>query len=379
MQEIIARYINRILEQSTPEAPLWNMEKTRQGSAAHWNYIDGCMMTSLIRLYEQTGEERFFSFAERFVDYYVSEDGSLLGYELETYNLDNICEGRVLFDLYGATQKEKYRRAIELLHRQLSEQPRTKEGNFWHKRIYPHQVWLDGLYMAQVFATRYEADFKKKPDYTDIVRQFQNVRDNMFDEKKKLYYHGYDSAKRMFWANEKGLSKSFWLRAIGWFAVALVDVISYLPQSAKQERVQLSGLLNELAAGIVPYMDGTTGMLYQVVDQASRAGNYPETSGSSMIAYAMLKGARLGVLPDSYRETGAQIFEGVCKKYLSEKDGMLNLGGICLSAGLGPENNTKRDGTYEYYISEPVVENDAKGAAPFLMCYVELQAGEANT
>ncbi len=375
MQDIVARYIDRILEQSTPEAPLWNMEKIRQGAAPHWNYVDGCMMASLLRLYEQTGEERFFDFVERFIDYYVAEDGGILGYELETYNLDNICEGRVLFDLYRATKKEKYRRAIELLHWQLAQQPRTREGSFWHKRIYPHQVWLDGLYMAQVFAARYEVECRKRPDYSDIVRQFQNVRNTMFDEEKKLYYHGYDSAKRMFWANEKGLSKSFWLRAIGWFAVALIDVVSYLPQSAKEERAKLAGLLNELVEGIVPYIDDRTNMLYQVVDQAGREGNYPEASGSSMIAYAMLKGARLQILPQAYRKTGARIFDGVCKQYLSEKDGMLNLGGICLSAGLGPENNLKRDGTYEYYISEPVVENDAKGAAPFLMCYVELQAG----
>lgn len=374
MQDIVARYIDRILAQSTPQAPLWNMEQIRWGSAPHWNYIDGCMMTSLLRLYEQTGKERFFGFVERFIDYYVSEDGSLLGYALETYNLDNICEGRVLFDLYRATGKEKYRRAIELLHRQLTEQPRTKEGNFWHKLIYPHQVWLDGLYMAQVFAARYETEFEEKPDYTDIVSQFQNVRKHMFDEEKKLYYHGYDSAKRMFWANEKGLSQSFWLRAIGWFAVALVDVIAHLPQSAGEERAWLGGILSELVAGIVPYIDEDTNMLYQVVDQAGREGNYLETSGSSMIAYAMLKGARLGVLPLQYRATGARIFDGICRKYLSEKDGMLNLGGICLSAGLGPENNPKRDGTYGYYVSEPVVENDAKGAAPFLMCYVELQA-----
>ncbi len=374
MQDLIAHYIDRILAQSTPQAPLWNMEKTRQGSAPRWNYVDGCMMTSLLSLYEQTGEERFFRFVEHFIDYYVSEDGSMLSYALETYNLDNICEGRVLFDLYRATGKEKYRRAIALLHRQLTGQPLTTEGNFWQKLIYPHQVWLDGLYMAQVFAVRYENAFAQEPNYTDIVRQFQNVRDIMFDQEKKLYYHRYDSAKRMFWANEKGLSKSFWLRAVGWFAVALVDVISYLPQSAKEERAQLSMLLNELIEGIVPYINEDTNMLYQVVNQAEREGNYPETSGSSMIAYAMLKGARRGALPVQYRATGTLIFEGICRKYLSEKDGMLNLGGICLSAGLGPENNNKRDGTYEYYIAEPVLENDAKGAAPFLMCYVELQA-----
>ena len=151
-------------------------------------------------------------------------------------------------------------------------------------------------------------------------------------------------------------------------------MIAHLPQSAGEERAWLGGILSELVAGIVPYIDEDTNMLYQVVDQAGREGNYLETSGSSMIAYAMLKGARLGVLPLQYRATGARIFDGICRKYLSEKDGMLNLGGICLSAGLGPENNPKRDGTYGYYVSEPVVENDAKGAAPFLMCYGELLA-----
>lgn len=372
MYQKIDKYIEKLLNNSTPDAPLWNIENIKLGKPPHWNYIDGCMITALICAGEITGETKYTDFAEKFIDYYVREDGSILGYSMDKFNLDDVNEGRVLFDLYKKTGKEKYKKAIFLLHEQLEKQPRTITGNFWHKQIYPNQIWLDGLYMAQVFYVRFQKEFGGG-DYSDTVSQYKFVRGLMFDEDKKLYYHGCDCSKSAFWADkETGRSKNFWLRAIGWFCISLVDNIDYIDD--EDERKKLSEIFAEAIDGISQYADPETGMFYQVVDQGAREGNYLETSGSSMIAYAMMKGARLGIIDKKYSDMGKKTFDGICKKYLTvSEDGDLNLGGICLVAGLGPEDRRERDGSYEYYISEPVVENDAKGVAPFVLCYTEIK------
>lgn len=372
MYQKIDKYIEKLLNNSTPDAPLWNIENIKLGKPPHWNYIDGCMITALICAGEITGETKYTDFAEKFIDYYVREDGSILGYSMDKFNLDDVNEGRVLFDLYKKTGKEKYKKAIFLLHEQLEKQPRTVTGNFWHKQIYPNQIWLDGLYMAQVFYVRFQKEFGGG-DYSDTVSQYKFVRGLMFDEDKKLYYHGCDCSKSAFWADkETGRSKNFWLRAIGWFCISLVDNIDYIDD--EDERKKLCEIFAEAIDGISQYADPETGMFYQVVDQGAREGNYLETSGSSMIAYAMMKGARLGIIDKKYSDMGKKTFDGICKKYLTvSEDGDLNLGGICLVAGLGPEDRRERDGSYEYYISEPVVENDAKGVAPFVLCYTEIK------
>ncbi len=369
------RYIDGLLDKSTPEAPYWNIEAIRVGKPPHWNYIDGCMITALMAASEITGEKKYADFAERFIDYYVQEDGSIIGYSMDKFNLDDINEGRVLFDLYKITGKEKYKKAIMMLHEQIEKQPRTETGNFWHKKIYPDQIWLDGLYMAQVFYTRYQKEFGGK-DYSDTVNQFKNVRKLMFDENKKLYYHGCDCSKSAFWADkETGCSKNFWLRAIGWFCISLIDNIDYIDD--ENARKELCAIFAEAIDGISQYADPETGMYWQVVDCGGREGNYLETSGSSMIAYAMMKGARLGVIDKKYAAMGKKTFDGICEKYLRiTDDGELNLGGICLVAGLGPEDNPRRDGTYEYYVSEPVVDNDAKGVAPLVLSYMEIKRME---
>ncbi|MDE6667137.1 MAG: glycoside hydrolase family 88 protein [Clostridia bacterium] len=371
---VIDRYIDRLIDDTTPEAPIWNIENIRHGKEPAWNYIDGCMMTSLYTIYKLTGNRKYLDFIDNFVDYYVFDDGTIRGYEMSTYNVDNINEGRVLFDLYKETRKPKYKKAINLLYSQLQSQPRTETGNFWHKKIYPNQVWLDGLYMAQVFYTRYETTFNSARNYGDIVKQFRNVWQNMYDQDKKLYYHGWDVSKQAFWADpETGLSKSFWLRSVGWYTVGLVDAISYFDLSRPNLKAELITIFRKTIEGLEQYIDPEKHMFWQVVDQMGREGNYVETSGSAMIAYAMMKGARLGFVDKRFAAVGEKVFNGICREYLTETDGELNLGGICLMAGLGPENNPKRDGTYEYYISEPIVENDAKGTGPFVMAYTEIK------
>lgn len=375
MYEKIDRYIDRLLDGSTPDAPLWNIENIRLGKKPAWNYIDGCMITALLCASEITGEKKYFDFAENFIDYYVFDDGTIRGYSKEKFNLDDVNEGKVLFELYEKTGKEKYKKAIFLLESQLEEQPRTETGNFWHKKIYPNQIWLDGLYMGQVFSALFKKYFGNK-DYSDVINQYKNVRKLMFDENKRLYYHGCDCSKKAFWADkETGCSKNFWLRSIGWLCISLIDIIEFIDdENAKSE---LEKIFAEAVEGISQYADKDTAMYYQVVDKGGKEGNYLETSGSSMIAYAMMKGARLGVLDKKFADAGRKTFDGICQKYLSiSENGDLNLGGICLVAGLGPEDNPRRDGSYEYYISEPVVENDAKGVAPFVLCYTEVKRME---
>lgn len=329
------------------------------------------MLSALLEMAAICEDARYFDFVEGFIDSFIADDGQIRTWNPAKQSLDDISEGRILFSLFAATGKEKYKLAAHRLRAALDGHPRTAEGNFWHKQIYPNQVWLDGIYMAQVFAALYEKYFGQG-DYSDILDQIRIVRARMFDESRRLYYHGYDASKTVFWADEKtGLSKSFWLRAMGWFASAIVDLCEILPHGS--ERKELRMLLTEMMEGIEAYIDEKSGMYYQVVDMGGREGNYLETSGSCMIAYAMLKGARLGILRKEYAARGKKTFDGVVGRYLDLNADGIKLGGICLVAGLGPQNDSRRDGTYAYYISEPVVNNDAKGIAPLILCYTEVK------
>ena len=371
MYKEIDRYVLSLIAQSSPERTAWNVERMRAGLPANWNYIDGCMMTALLSMAEITGDQRYFDFAESFIDSFILEDGSIRTFKAEGHTLDDINEGRVLFPLYRQTGKEKYKKAAGFLRRQLDAQPRTEEGSFWHKQIYPNQVWLDGVYMAQPFAALYERNFGSG-DYSDIFRQVNIVRDHMRDGRTGLYYHGDDASKKAFWCDrERGLSQNFWLRAIGWFSVALADLLEILPDS--EGRNGIAEIFRQLMEDVSKFADEATSMYWQVVDQAGREGNYLESSGSSMLAYAMLKGARLGVLPKEFAAYGKKTFDGLVNTCMTFQDGNLCLDHICLVAGLGPENDRRRDGSYAYYISEPVVKNDAKGVAPFLLCYTEVK------
>ncbi len=372
MNEIIEAYILDLIRRSTPEKTAWNMETIRAGVPVRWNYIDGCMLTALIAMSEITGDDVYAAFAEQVADHFVQEDGSILTFSPEKRALDDYNESRILFPMVERTGKDKYRRAAEQQYRSLLEQPRTVEGNFWHKLIYPDQVWLDGTYMAFPFMAMYQRSFGTG-DYADILRQLRIVRQRMRDPVTGLYYHGYDASRKAFWADpETGLSANFWLRADGWFACALADLAGIIPMDLPEHK-EIADMLRELMESVSRFADPETGMYWQVIDQAGREGNYPETSGSSMMAFAMLKGVRLGILDERFRDLGQKTFRSITEKYLVLRDGMPELQNICLVAGLGPENNRRRDGSYEYYISEPVVANDAKGAAPFVLCYTEIR------
>lgn len=367
----IEKYIDELMEKSTPDRPIWNIEKIMQGLKSTWNYIDGCMIKAILEMYSITNDEKYFKFADAFIDCKVNEDGTIEGYDVNELNIDNVNAGKTLFELYDLTGKEKYRKAIDLVYSQVAQMPRTKEGNFWHKNIYPNQVWLDGLYMCQPFYMEYETRFHDKKNYDDIFNQFFNVQKNMKDEKTGLYYHAYDASREMFWCDKvTGLSQNFWLRALGWFSMALLDTLDKADASIGEPYEKLKQIFVELMDSMLKYQD-ESGMWYQVVNFGGMDKNYLETSGSSIMAYALLKGSRLGFLPESYRKYGEKAFHGICDKYLStDEEGNLHLDGICLVAGLGGAG--RRPGTYDYYMSEPVVKDDAKGVGPFLLAYTEM-------
>ena len=376
--DILDKYIDQLLEKSTPQAPIWNIEKIKSGKPSTWNYIDGCMIKAILDLYAIKGDEKFLKFADDFIDYFVQEDGSIKSYNPEDYNIDNVNAGKTLFELYKLTAKEKYRKAIETIYSQVKNQPRTPEGNFWHKKIYPNQVWLDGMYMGQPFYMQYEVEYNDCKNCKDSFNQFLNVYDKLRDPKTGLYYHGYDYSREAFWCDKvTGLSRNFWLRALGWYAMSLIDTISVMPDTMHDEKAKLSSIYKEFIDSMLKYQS-ENGMWYQVVNLGGIPSNYLETSGSSIFAYAIMKSVRMGILDESYFKYGEKAFNGVCEKYLSEKDGELQLDGICLVAGLGPENNTRRDGTFGYYMSEPVVSNDAKGVGPLVLAYIEILYKEKN-
>lgn len=368
---ILDKYINQLLEKSTPQAPIWNIEKIKSGKPSTWNYIDGCMIKAILDLYAIKGDEKYLEFADNFIDYFVQEDGSIKSYDPEEYNIDNVNAGKTLFELYKLTGKEKYRKAIDTIYSQVKNQPRTAEGNFWHKKIYPNQVWLDGMYMGQPFYMQYEIEYNNSQNCKDSFNQFINVYNKLRDPLSGLYYHAYDFSRESFWCDKvTGLSRNFWLRALGWYAMSLIDTISVMTDDMKEEKETLSKIYKELIDSMLKYQS-ENGMWYQVVNLGGIPGNYLETSGSCIFAYAIMKSVRMGILDESYFQYGKKAFDGVCEKYLSEKDGELQLDGICLVAGLGPENNTRRDGTFVYYMSEPIVSNDAKGVGPLVLAYIE--------
>lgn len=289
-------------------------------------------------------------------------------------NIDKISFGKSLRILRDLTGDLYYEEAVKKAFAFLEDYPRTASGNFWHKDIYPNQVWLDGLYMAMPFYAQSLLE-NGKDGWDDIINQFQNAHCLLWDSDKSLYVHGCDVSRKADWADWKtGRSASVWLRAEGWYLMALADVYE-LAKGQTSRAQELSVLLQNAAAGILSYQDWKTRMFYQVVDMAELSGNYLETSGSAMVAYALMKGARLGMLPEFYGEKGSKILDGVRDTYLKQETDGWHLYGICASAGLGtgpdPHNRKDRTGKPEYYVSEAQMADNQHGAAACMMAVSE--------
>lgn len=336
-----------------------------------WDYVTGTVLRGFEAVWRATGDERYFEYIKAKVDSVVTPEGVIEDYKLGNYNIDEINQGRMLLLLYKETGAEKYKQAADLLRRQLREQPRNSQDGFWHKQRYPYQMWLDGLYMGAPFYAEYGKLFNEPAAFDDVVKQFVLIEKHTRDPKTGLLYHAWDEKKQQEWADpETGLSRFFWGRAIGWYAMALVDVLDYLPAN-HAGRSDLIAILQRLAKAVAKVQDDTTGVWWQILDQPGREGNYLEASASCMFVYALAKGARLDYLAPRYREVADKGYQGILDQFITENpDGALNLTQICKSAGLG----YGRDGSYEYYVyQEPRVANDGKGLGPFLMASVEME------
>ena len=336
-----------------------------------WDYTAGVVLLGVDEAGRRTNNRSYADYVRRNMDRLVRTDGTIESYEMKEFNLDQIAQGRLLFTRYQQTKEERYRKAIELLREQLRRQPRTKEGGFWHKQIYPHQMWLDGLYMASPFLTQYGVTFGDTAALSDVTRQLLLVARHTRDARTGLYYHGWDESKTQVWADSlTGLSPNFWGRAVGWYAMALVDVLEYLP-SSHRDRSAVIDELRKVARAVANVQDPLTGLWYDILDQPNRAGNYHETSASSMFVYALTKGVRQGHLPSEFRTVAERGYRGLVQHMLSaDERGLMSLNRIVSVSGLGGKQ--QRNGSFEYYISEPVVSNDYKGVGPFILASLEL-------
>ncbi|WP_226163665.1 glycoside hydrolase family 88/105 protein [Hymenobacter terricola] len=345
-----------------------------QSRVARWGYEQGLMLKAIERVWQRTGDRKYLDYITRITDYSLPDDGTITNYKAADFSLDNINTGRTLLTLgqQSGQLQARYRAAATLLYQQLEKQPRTKEGGFWHKNRYPNQMWLDGLYMAEPFAAEYSKLFGRPKGFDDVALQFAQVEKHMVDSKTGLLYHGYDESREQKWADKTtGLSPNFWSRGMGWYAMALVDVLDYFPKNHPQ-RAQLIKDLQRLAPVLARYQDPATGGWWQVTDQGTRAGNYIETSGSCMFVYALAKGVRLGYLDKKYAPVAKKGYDGIVKKFVQPAPGGgLNLEGTVSVGGLGGQ--PYRDGSYEYYLAEPIKQNDFKGIGPFIMASVEME------
>jgi unsaturated rhamnogalacturonyl hydrolase len=339
---------------------------------AKWTYDHGLVLKGIEQVWRNTNDKQYFEFIQRNMDHFVADDGSIRTYSLDDYNIDNILPGRNLLFLYKVTGEEKYRKAAATLREQLKTHPRTSEGGFWHKKIYPSQMWLDGLYMGEPFYAEYAATFHEDAAFDDIAKQFILMERHARDDKTGLLYHGWDESRKQRWSNpETGRSPNFWGRAMGWYAMALVDTLDHFPRRHPQ-RAELVAILNRLAQAVAKYQDSRSGLWYQVLDKGGEKGNYLEASAACMFVYALAKGVRNGYLSASYRLVARKGFSGILKEFVkTDANGQTNLEGTVSVAGLG--GYPYRDGSYEYYLSEKVVTNDPKGVGALLLAATEME------
>lgn len=363
------RMVDSMIERS-PDA--WRMRPHKNLEEPEWSYTYGLALLATQRVHLRTGNTAHLDYVTTWVDQLIDDNGQIHDYEITDFNIDSVNAGKLLFELYDRTGDDRYRRAMAELRKQLEWQPRTRTGGFWHKRIYPWQMWLDGLYMGAAYWAQHAATFGEgEESFDDITHQFVLIEEKTRDAETGLLYHGWDESRLLAWADEEtGLSPNFWSRAMGWYAMALVDSYEYFPED-HEGRKTLTEILNRLIEALLPYQH-SSGIWYQVTDQGDREGNYLEASGTAMFAYAIAKGVRLGMLDDSYLAYAEKAHDGIVRELIrSDADGgNLRLTNICGSAGLG--GNPFRDGSFEYYVNEPKRDNDPHGVGPFILASLEL-------
>jgi len=349
---------------------IWKDSMTN-GRPARWTYDQSVVLKGIEGLWRATGERKYFDYIQKSMDLFVDDNGNIRTYRYDELTLDNVAPGRNLLLLYNVTGKEKYLKAVQTLRKQLSEQPRTNEGGFWHKKVYPSQMWLDGLYMAEPFYAEYATTFHEDTAFNDIARQFILMEKNSIDKKTGLLYHGYDESRQQKWADKTtGRSPNFWGRAMGWYGMGLVDVLETFPAN-HPKRNDLIQILNRFAKAVSKMQDNKTGLWWDILDMPGKDKNYLEASASSMFVYTLAKGVRLGYLPQSYLTVAKKGYDGILKTFIKEENGLTNLHGTVSVSGLG--GNPYRDGSFNYYMSEKVVVNDPKGVGAFIQAANEME------
>jgi unsaturated rhamnogalacturonyl hydrolase len=348
-----------------PEA--WQLD---HGTRYVWGYAQGLGCKAMLKVWKATEDPKYYNYVYQWADTMVNSDGSIQGYHVEKYNIDYINAGKILFDIYAQSGTEKFRMAMDTLLHQLDGHPKTSEGVFWHKKRYPHQIWLDGIYMAGPFMAEYGARFNRPGLIDQAIHEVLITAKRTHDPKTGLYFHAYDESREQKWADkETGHSPNLWGRAMGWYFMAMVDILDYVPEEHPQRKEVIS-VINDFAKAVKQCQD-ESGLWYQVVDQGGREKNYLEASVSSMFMYAVAKAVNKRYLPESYKSMALKTFDGLTNKLIKEnEDGSLSLTQCCAVAGLG--GHPYRDGSYEYYVNERIRDNDAKATGPFIMGCLEL-------
>ncbi len=369
-----------------PSATPWSVRFARAvmtrnpDTHRRWDYTAGVVLGAIEKVGQTRKDSAMLTYVRRNMERFVSADGHVQGgYSRDEYNIDAISQGRVLFALSARTRDPRYLKAATELRTQLRTHPRTSEGGFWHKKIYPQQMWLDGLYMGQPFYAQYASVVASPAErdsiYNDVALQFLLVARHTRDPRTQLMYHGWDAARSQPWADSAtGLSKNFWARAVGWYMMGAVETLDYLPPT-HPDRDEIIRTLQDVADGVARVQEPVTGLWWDILDAPNRDGNYLEASASSMFVYAMAKGARLGYLAPRFRAIATRAFDGMTRNLVREAPYGASLINVCQVSGLGGalrKDGTPRDGTFGYYVSEPVVSDDYKGVGPFILAALEL-------
>lgn len=340
-----------------------------------WEYTQGLVLKAILQVGQATGDENYFNYVKAYYDQFIDSTGNIMLYKLEDYNIDRINPGKPIFRLYQETGEEKFKKALYLLRDQMKTHPRTSEGGFWHKNIYPHQMWLDGIYMASPFLAEYAKTFNEPALFDDVTNQIILMEKHARDENTGLLFHGWDESRQQRWANpETGQSPNFWGRAMGWYSMALVDVLDSLPEN-HPKRTEVIAILQRLATALANFQDSKTGLWYQIVDKGGKEGNYLEASASSMFVYMLIKAVQKGYIDSKFLSVAKKGYQGLLKNFIEvDKHGLVQIHQACSVAGLG--GSPFRDGSYEYYINEAKRSNDPKAVGPFILASLEFESIE---
>nr|WP_284500411.1 glycoside hydrolase family 88 protein [Microbulbifer sp. GX H0434] len=357
------------LERKTMDYAFGGFDPIRK-RPSYFEYTTGLLMQGYDDLNQVAPDPRYSRAVKEVMGSFVNPDGSINGYVQSKYNIDSINAGKMLLRLFERNQKPSFKAAVDTLYQQLENHPRTTAGAFWHKKRYPGQVWLDGVYMGIPFLAHYEQLMHEDPDFEEVLAEFKVVNEKLRDPETGLFYHAWDEKRAQEWADaETGLSGYHWSRGMGWLAMALVDVLEFIPEDNTEDRQYLLDMIAGLAPVLQKYQDAETGTWWQMIDMAAERGNYRESTASIMFTYFYAKAINNGYLPEDYVGTAKKAYRGLLDEFVQvHADGTVSITSMCQVAGLG----YGRDGSYRYYMSEPVFTDDPKGTGPFIMAGVEM-------